>query len=127
TRLHDVRVAAVDLEVRSEGRGLGRAPDGERLRSDLVDEPRRAVVDVERAVALAKKSGIGVDGDGRSRAVRADPFESSSIALEEIKRPSDEDAGDGRLARAHRLAATGRQLDDARLVRQGIEDRDLIL
>ena len=75
----------------------------------------------------AEKSGIGVGGDGRSRAVRADPFESSSIALEEIKRPSDEDSGDGRLARAHRPAPTGRQLDDARLVGQWIEDRDLIL
>src|SRR5207244_6222070 len=87
----------------------------------------RARVDVQRTVALAKKGRIGGDGDGRSRAVRADPFESSSVALEEVERVSDEDAADGRLAGPQHSAATGGQLHDAHLVGQRIDHSDLIV
>src|SRR5262249_4458218 len=104
-----------------------RTPNAKRLRGHLEHHAGRAAVDVEHTVALAEKSRIGGGGDGTSRALRAHPFERPSGAPEGRERASPQEARDGRLTPAARPAATGRQLDDARLVRQRIEDRDLIL
>ena len=123
-RIDEVRVLRIDFEVGRERRHAHAAADRERRYRHFLHQSLGARIDVQPAVRFAKKGRIGAGADGRSRAVRADPFESPRIALEEVKRWSDEDARDRRLARAHRSSASRFERDDARLVRERVENRD---
>src|SRR5206468_1768932 len=76
---------------------------------------------------LSQQRRIGGKSNGRPRAVRADPFEGSSITLEEIKTAVQECSVDRCLAGPERCSAPGSKIDHSDLARERIDDHRLLI